>query len=299
MLYSLSSSPIVPRHHTCTDTARHASKRLAAMEINSLFDVRGKVVLVTGGARGIGRMISEGFVANGAKVYIASRDAAACESAAAELTALGPGSAHAIPADLLKLSECERLAAELGAREKELHVLVNNSGATWGAPLDEFPDAAWTKVLTLNLQRVFTLTQMLLPLLSVPGGKSAGSQRREHPATIINIGSIDALRVPLIESYSYSAAKAGLHHLTRVLSQKLGPQGITVNTLACGPFETKMMAHTLDNMRDVIEGGNPMGRIGLPGDVAGACLFLGSRAGSYVNGATLNIDGGVHLAAKM
>jgi len=269
------------------------------MEINSLFDVRGKVVLVTGGARGIGRMISEGYIRNGAKVYIASRDASACEAAAKELSALGPGTAHAIPADLFKLSECERLAAELGRREKQLHILVNNSGATWGAPLDEFPDSAWTKVLTLNLQRVFTLTQLLLPLLRVPGEASARSASRDRPAGVINIGSIDALRVPLIESYSYSAAKAGLHHLTRVLSQKLGPEGITVNTVACGPFETKMMAHTLENMRGLIEDGNPMGRIGLPGDVAGACLFLGSRAGSYVNGATLNVDGGVHLAAKM
>ncbi|RYP91343.1 hypothetical protein DL770_002577 [Monosporascus sp. CRB-9-2] len=290
------------------------------MDINSLFDVRGKVVLVTGGARGIGRMISDGFVANGAKVYIASRDAAACEKAAAELSARGPGSAVAIPADLASKEECERLAAELARREKRLDVLVNNSGAAWGAPLDEFPDEQWSRVLTLNLHRVFTLTQLLLPLLEAAGaGRGSGGDgsngstgsgeisRPEssnvegggsRPAAVINIGSIDALRVPSVENYSYSAAKAGLHHLGRVLSQRLGPRGVAVNTLACGPFDTKMMAAPLRHFRDAIEDANPLGRIGRPADVAGACIFLASRAGSYINGATIAVDGGMHLAAK-
>ncbi|RYO79266.1 hypothetical protein DL763_009344 [Monosporascus cannonballus] len=292
------------------------------MDINSLFDVRGKVVLVTGGARGIGRMISDGFVANGAKVYIASRDAAACEKAAAELSARGPGSAVAIPADLASKEECERLAAELARREKRLDVLVNNSAAAWGAPLDEFPDEQWSRVLTLNLHRVFTLTQLLLPLLeAAAGGRGSGSDGSGNgnggsgasgprpqssnvegagcrPAAVINIGSIDALRVPSVENYSYSAAKAGLHHLGRVLSQRLGPRGIAVNTLACGPFDTKMMAAPLRHFRDAIEDANPLGRIGRPADVAGACIFLASRAGSYINGATIAVDGGMHLAAK-
>ncbi|KAI0878183.1 short chain dehydrogenase/reductase family [Hypoxylon argillaceum] len=269
------------------------------MEVNSLFDVKGKVVLVTGGARGIGRMISEGFVANGAKVYIASRDAAACEKAASELTARGPGSCVAIPADLLELSECERLAAELRAREERLHVLVNNSGVAWGAPLADFPDAQWSRVLTLNLQRAFTLTQLLLPLLEAVGAESGGAGKGENPAAVINIGSINGMSVPNIENYSYSASKAGLHHLTRHLSQVLGPKGITVNSLACGPFDTKMMAYSMKHFRETIEEGNPMKRHGRPGDVAGACIFLASRAGSYVNGATINVDGGVHLAAKL
>ncbi|KAI8633857.1 short chain dehydrogenase/reductase family [Xylariaceae sp. FL1651] len=271
------------------------------MEVNSLFDVKGKVVLVTGGARGIGRMISEGFVANGARVYIASRDAKACEAAAAELTARGPGSCAAIPADLLRLAECERLVAELRAREPRLHVLVNNSGAAWGAPLDAFPDAQWSRILTLNLQRAFTLTQLLLPLLEPVGAENNDDRKgnRESPAAVINIGSINALSVPNLENYSYSASKAGLHHLTRHLSQVLGPKGITVNTLACGPFDTKMMAFSMKHFREAIEDGNPMKRHGRPGDVAGACIFLASRAGSYVNGATINVDGGVHLAAKM
>ncbi|GAP84654.2 putative short chain dehydrogenase reductase family [Rosellinia necatrix] len=264
------------------------------MEVSSLFDVKGKVVLVTGGARGIGRMITEGFVANGARVYVASRDAAACEAAAAELTARGPGSCVALPADLLSLAECERLAAALRAREPRLDVLVNNSGAAWGAPLAGFPDAQWSRVLTLNLQRAFTLTQLLLPLLEASGAASGGD-----PATIVNIGSVNGLSVPNLENYSYSASKAGLHHLTRHLSQVLGPKGITVNSLACGPFDTKMMAFSMKHFREAIEEGNPMKRHGRPSDVAGACIFLASRAGSYVNGATINVDGGVHLAAKM
>lgn len=155
------------------------------------------------GARGIGRMITEGFVANGAKVYVASRDAAACEAAAAELSARGPGSCVAIPADLLRLSECERLASELRAREARLHVLVNNSGAAWGAPLSDFPDAQWSRVLTLNLQRAFTLTQLLLPLLEAAGDESGdgkdGGGTGDNPAAVINIGSINGLSVPNLE----------------------------------------------------------------------------------------------------
>ncbi|ORY68748.1 short chain dehydrogenase/reductase family [Pseudomassariella vexata] len=267
------------------------------MEVTKLFDVKDKVVLVTGGAKGIGLMISTGFITNGAKVYISSRDAPACTSAAASLNALGPGTAIALPADLLRLSECERLAAELRKREPGgLHVLVNNSGIAWGAPLDEFPDEQWGRVLTLNLQRVFTLTQLLLPLLESAG---VGGKDKGCPAAVINIGSIDALRVPLLENYSYSASKAALHHLGRVLSTKLGPRGITVNTLACGPFATKMTAFAMKTMRDEIEESNPMGRIGEPADVAGACIFLASRAGSFINGATITVDGGVSNVAKL
>ncbi|KAK8069579.1 hypothetical protein PG994_006195 [Apiospora phragmitis] len=273
------------------------------MKVNKLFDVKDKVVLVTGGAKGIGRMISQGFVANGAKVYISSRDAAACEAAARELTAAGPGQAIALPADLASLAECERLARELQQRhgETKLHVLVNNSGVAWGAPFENFPDAQWGRVLTLNLQRVFTLTQLLGPLLEAAASNEAPDAETgcPSPASVVNIGSIDALRVPLLDNYSYSAAKAGLHHLSRVLAAKLGPRGITVNTLACGPFDTKMTAFAMKTMKKDMEEGNPMGRIGAPGDVAGACIFLASRAGSFVNGATINVDGGVHLMARM
>ncbi|KAJ9197946.1 hypothetical protein DTO164E3_5502 [Paecilomyces variotii] len=262
------------------------------MDLKSLFNVEGKVVLVTGGAKGIGRMISEGYVANGATVYITSRDAKACDKAVNELNALGKGRAYAIPADFYKEDDCKRLVEEFAKRESKLHVLVNNSGSNWGAPYDEYPSSAWTRVLTLNLHRVFLITQLLTPLL-----EKAATQG--DPARIINIGSIDGLRVPALETFAYSSSKAGLHHLSRVLANHLGKRNITSNTLACGPFQSKMMAATLDKFRDVIEAGIPLGRIGTPEDVAGSCLFLSSRAGAYVNGATITVDGGSAVSAKI
>ncbi|GAB1313902.1 Rhamnolipids biosynthesis 3-oxoacyl-[acyl-carrier-protein] reductase [Madurella fahalii] len=271
------------------------------MDVESLFSVKDKVVLVTGGAKGIGRMISDAFVRNGARVYIASRDAAACESACAELNALegSSGSAVPLPADLSKLSECQRLAAELARREPKLHVLVNNSGATWGEPYDSFPDAAWTKLLTLNLQRVFSLTQALTPLLEAAGQASRQGDVVLDPGRVIHIGSIDGIRVPVLSTYAYSASKAGLHHLSRHLAVELGPRGVTSNTLACGPFPSKMMAATLKNFGEAIKGANPLGRIGMPSDVGGACIFLASKAGAFVNGATITLDGGVWLQSKI
>ncbi|KAH8881616.1 NAD(P)-binding protein [Thozetella sp. PMI_491] len=270
------------------------------MDAETLFGVKGKIVLVTGGAKGIGRMISEGFIANGAKVYISSRDAKACEAAAAELNALGKGGAAvALPADLSKHDECLRLADEIKRREGRLHVLVNNSGASWGESFDAYPDHAWTKLLTLNLQRVFTLTQALTPLLEAAGAASTEGGVVTDPGRVIHIGSIDAIRVPMLGNYAYSASKAGLHHLSRVMATELGPRGVTSNTLACGPFRSKMMAETLRLYEDEIKGVNPLGRIGAPGDVAGACMFLSSRAGAFVNGATLVLDGGMSLMAKI
>ncbi|KAK4121111.1 NAD(P)-binding protein [Parathielavia appendiculata] len=284
------------------------------MDIQSLFSVKDKVVLVTGGAKGIGRMISEAFIVNGAKVYISSRDAAACTAACAELNAL-PGvrpnsGAIPLPADLSSLSECQRLASELASRERRLHVLVHNSGATWGESYDTYPDQAWQKLLTLNLHRVFTLTQLLTPLLSATTSSSSSSSSPSQanpdnhpvssdPGRIIHIGSIDALRVPSLPTFAYSATKAGLHHLSRHLAVELGPRGITSNTLACGPFPSKMMAATLREFGDEIRGANPLGRIGVPADVGGACLFLASRAGAFVNGATVRVDGGVSLMSKI
>ncbi|TGO40850.1 hypothetical protein BOTNAR_0166g00040 [Botryotinia narcissicola] len=262
------------------------------MDAANLFNVKDKVVLVTGGAKGIGRMISEGFVTNGAKVYISSRDAKACEEACKELNALGKGSAHAIPADFYKLEDCKRMVDELQKKESKLHILVNNSGSNWGAPYAEFPDAAWTRVLTLNLTRVFTLTQALTPLMEA-------ASTPEDPARIINIGSVDGIRVPSLETFSYSASKAGLHQLSRVLANHLGKRNITSNVLACGPFESKMMAATLKNFKDEIVSGIPLGRIGSKEDVAGACLFLASKAGSYVNGATIPLDGGSLVGSKL
>lgn len=184
------------------------------------------------------------------------------------------------------------MVEELKKRESKLHVLVNNSGSNWGAPYDEFPDSAWTRVLTLNLTRVFTITQLVTPLLEA-------AQKQGDPARVINIGSVDGLRVPTMETFSYSASKAGLHQLSKVLANHLGKRNITSNALACGPFESKMMAQTLRDFGDVIVSGIPLGRIGEPEDVAGACLFLASRAGAYVNGAVIALDGGTLVGSKL
>ncbi|KAJ4306138.1 hypothetical protein N0V88_000934 [Collariella sp. IMI 366227] len=265
------------------------------MDIQSLFGVKDKVVLITGGAKGIGRMISEAFIVNGARVYIASRDAAACTSACAELNALPnirPNSAIPLPADLSKLSECERLVKDISARESKLHILINNSGATWGADYESYPDSAWSKLLTLNLQRVFTLTQLLTPLLEAAGQASrlTPSGPVTDPGRVIHIGSIDALRVPLLPTFAYSASKAGLHHLSRHLAVQLGPRGITSNTLACGPFPSKMMAATLRDMGEVIEGANPLGRIGVPSDVGGACRLPGEQEKRIAKGSRVEVN---------
>ncbi|KAF2654454.1 NAD(P)-binding protein [Lophiostoma macrostomum CBS 122681] len=268
---------------------------MASMDISGLFSVKDKVVLVTGGAKGIGRMISTGFVANGAKVYIASRDAAACAQACKELNAMGKGRAEYITADFYKEEDLKKLADGLQQREGskcKLHILVNNSGSNWGESYDSYPSTAWDRVLTLNLKRVFQLTQAVTPLLEAAGSK-------EDPARVINIGSVDGLRVPGLETFAYSASKAGLHHLSRVLAGHLGPRHVTSNTLACGPFQSKMMKATLEKFKDVIEGGVPLGRIGSPEDVAGACIWLGSRAGAWVNGATIALDGGSLVSAKL
>ncbi|CAO2650080.1 Nn.00g013720.m01.CDS01 [Neocucurbitaria sp. VM-36] len=262
------------------------------MDNASLFDVKGKVILVTGGAKGIGRMISEGFVQNGASVYVSSRDAKACEQACKELNALGKGKADYITADLYKEEDLKKIAEELKKREGKLDVIINNSGSNWGESYDSYPSAAWDRVLTLNLKRVFQLTQAVTPLLEAASTPAS-------PARVINIGSIDGLRVPALETFAYSASKAGLHHMSRVLASHLGKRGITSNTIACGPFQSKMMKATLEKFKDVIEGGVPLGRIGSPEDVAGTCIWLSSRAGAWVNGATIALDGGSVVASKL
>jgi NAD(P)-dependent dehydrogenase (short-subunit alcohol dehydrogenase family) len=252
--------------------------------VTDLFSIRGKVAVVTGGSRGIGLMIARGFVEHGAKVYVASRKKEVCDRVAAELAA--HGDCVSLPADLSTEAGANTLAAAVAARESALHVLVNNAGANWGAPLAEYPDSAWDKVLALNVKGVFHLTRALLPLLE----KGA---RPGDPARVINIGSIDGLTVPLLETYAYSASKAAVHHLTRVLAQKLAPRGITVNAIAPGPFESQMMAATLARFRDGIVAGCPLGRIGEPEDMAGAAIFLASRAGAYLTGAVIPVDGGI------
>jgi NAD(P)-dependent dehydrogenase (short-subunit alcohol dehydrogenase family) len=252
--------------------------------MSDLFSIQGKTALVTGGSRGIGLMIARGFVEAGAKVYISSRKADVCEEVAAELSEIG--TCIPIAADLSQHDECKRVADEIAEREPQLHILVNNAGATWGAPLAEFPDAAWDRVLDLNVKGVFHLTRYLVPTLA------AGAQPGD-PARVINIGSIDGLHVPELETYSYSASKAAVHQLTRVLAKRLAREHITVNAIAPGPFESKMMAATLEAFGDAIAAANPMRRIGEPEDLAGAAIFLSSRAGAYVTGAVIPVDGGM------
>ena len=249
-----------------------------------LFDLSGKTAVVTGGTRGIGLMIARGLLQAGARVYISSRKADACAAAERELSAVG--TVFAIPANLSTEPEALRLAAEVGEREQALNVLVNNAGATWGAPIEEFPAAAWDKVVDLNLKAPFFLTRAFLPLLEAGG-------THEDPARVINIGSIDGLRVPPFPTYAYSASKAGLHHMTRVLARDLGPRHITVNAVAPGPFESKMMAATLEAFGDAIADSAPLKRIGRPDDMAGVAIYLASRAGAYVTGAVIPVDGGL------
>jgi NAD(P)-dependent dehydrogenase (short-subunit alcohol dehydrogenase family) len=250
-----------------------------------LFQLTGKVAVVTGGTRGIGLMMARGLLQAGAStVYVSSRKADEGDQARAELAALG--SVHFVQADLSTEEECRRLAAEVRRLEDELHILVNNAGATWGAPLQEFPASGWDKVLDLNLKAPFFLTRAFLPLL-----EEAGTD--DDPARIVNVGSIDGLHVPPMHTYSYSASKAGVHHLTRVLAKELGPRRITVNAVAPGPFESKMMAATLENFGAEIAARAPLGRIGRPDDMAGAVVYLCSRAGAYVTGAVLPVDGGI------
>jgi len=252
--------------------------------VKDLFSIQGKVALVTGGSRGIGLMIARGFVENGAKVYISSRKPEVCDQVAKELSR--SGTCLSLPADLSTEAEARRLTEALAARESALHILVNNAGSNWGAPLAEYPDAAWDKVLALNVKGVFHLTRALLALLE----KGA---RPGDPARVINIGSIDGLQAPLLETYAYSASKAAVHHLTRVLAHQLASRGITVNAIAPGPFESKMMAETLQRFRDAIVASCPLGRIGEPEDMAGAAIYLASRAGAYLTGAVIPVDGGI------
>ncbi|KAF9917658.1 hypothetical protein BX616_000291 [Lobosporangium transversale] len=258
----------------------------SSMHIPSLFNVKDKVVLVTGGSRGIGLMIAHGFVANGAKVYISARTAKDCDKVAEDLMKLGPGQCFSIPADLQSLQEVQHLVREISKRELKVHVLVNNAGANWAAPIESYPDSAFEKVINLNLKRVFSLTQAMLPLLLATATET-------HPASVINIGSVDGVRNPIQETYAYSASKAALHQMTKVMAGHLGSKHITVNAIAPGPFESKMMAATLQNSKDEIVRGIPLGRIGQPEDLAATAIYLASRAGAYTTGAIIPVDGGL------
>jgi NAD(P)-dependent dehydrogenase (short-subunit alcohol dehydrogenase family) len=255
--------------------------------LQELFSIRGKTAVVTGGTRGIGLMIAEAYVRAGAKVYVSSRKADVVAETEATLSKLGD--CIGIPADLSTEDECRRLASEVSSREDKVHVLVNNAGATWGAPLDEYDDVAFSKVLDLNVKGVFHLTKFLRPQLEA-------AATDDDPARVINIGSIDGIHVPLMETYAYSSAKAAVHQLTRHLAKRLAPN-VTVNAIAPGPFESKMMAQTLRDFGDSIAASAPMKRIGRPEDMAGIAIYLASRASAYVTGTVIPVDGGIATTA--
>ncbi len=253
------------------------------MKIEDLFSVKGKIALVTGGSRGLGLTIARAYVENGAKVYITSRKADVCDRAAEELSEVGE--CISLPADLSKTEDRAALVKELMKREESLNILVNNAGAAWGAALEDYPEDGFDKVLSLNVKSVFMLTRDLVPLLE----KAA---RPLDPARVINLGSMEGIMVSGYDNYAYSISKAAVHHMSKVLGVKLGERGITVNAIAPGYIETKMTGWMLKIYKDEIVANAPLGRLGVSSDIAGAALYLASRASAYVNGAIIPVDGG-------
>ena len=252
------------------------------MDTTRLFSLAGRTALITGGSRGIGRMIAEGFLAQGARVYISARKAEACDRTAKELSAFGH--CVSLPADVSTVEGAKALAAAYAKHEDSLDILVNNAGAAWGAPYEEFPESGWDKVVDLNLKTPFFLTQALTPML-----KKAAT---DHLAKVINIASIDGISVNPQETYSYAASKAGLIQLTRRMALRLAQERIVVSAIAPGAFASDMNKVARDH-GDEIKGRIPAGRIGEPEDMAAAAIYLASRAGDYVMGSTLVVDGGV------
>jgi NAD(P)-dependent dehydrogenase (short-subunit alcohol dehydrogenase family) len=252
------------------------------VDVEQLFSIRDKVALVTGGSRGIGEMIARGYVAAGAKVYISSRKAEVCDALAEELSEVG--TCISLPADLSTVEGCDGLAAQIAERESQLHILVNNAGAAWGAPLGEYSADGFDKVMNLNVRAVFLLTQALAPQLRA--GASA-----EDPARVLDIGSIDGLGIPELPTFAYSASKAAVHQLTRHLGKTMAADHVTVNAIAPGLFPSKMTAFMFQH-EDAVIAQIPMGRAGTPEDLAGTAIYLASRAGAYTTGAIIPVDGG-------
>ncbi|MEQ1499532.1 MAG: SDR family NAD(P)-dependent oxidoreductase [Novosphingobium sp.] len=256
------------------------------MDFTKLFSLEGKVALITGGSRGIGKMLLEGFLAAGCeKVYITARKRKQIAETLAEFEAQYPGKVIGLPGDLSQMDEIKRLAEELAARESKLDILVNNAGAAWGADFEQFPEAGWDKVMDLNVKSLFFLTQKLFPLL-----KAAGSFDR--PAKVINIASIDGLRPNPWETYSYQASKAAVVHLTKRMAARLIQDNIVVTAIAPGAFPSEMNKAAAKNPEGSAKG-IPFHRVGMAEDMAAGAIYLASRAGDYVVGTTIPIDGGI------
>ena len=262
------------------------------LDLTSLFSLDGKVALVTGGSRGIGRMMAEGLVRAGASVYLTARKSGACARAAAEMSVLGR--CEALPANVATADGRAALLEAFRAREDSLHILINNAGAAWGAPYADYPESAFDKLLDLNVKTPFLLTRDLTPLLE-------RAATADDPARVIIVGSIDGIHVPqLLETgtFAYSASKAAVHHLTKALAVELGPRRITVNAVAPGFFESRMTAGILETHGRNIVDACPLGRIGRLEDMAGIAIYLASAAGAYTNGAVIPVDGGTHLTRR-
>ena len=254
-----------------------------------LFSLKGRIAVVTGGSRGIGKMIASGFLAQGAaKVYITARKAGPCEETTKELTAAYDGECIALPIDMSTVAGCEKLAEELIKREPKIDILVNNAGAAWGANFDEFPEAGWDKVMNLNVKSLFFLTKALAKPLRAAATK-------DKPGKVINIASIDGLSVNPMETYSYQASKAAVIHLTRRMAAKLIKDNINVTAICPGAFESDMNIAARDH-GDSVAKAIPAKRIGRPEDMAGIAIYLASRAGDYVIGNSIAVDGGIVYA---
>ena len=262
--------------------------------LDDLFSLNGKTALVTGAATGIGRMAATALVSAGAHVMIASRKGDACEAVAAELNALpGNGSAEGFAGDVGSEEGIASLVGEVSSRTDKLDILINNAGVTWGQPMEEFPYKAWGKVMDVNVTGLFQLTRDLLPLLQ----KQAS---QDDPARVINLGSVMGTSPIGDGAYSYSASKAAVHHLTKILARELAEKHITFNAFAPGPFQSRMTAFATatDEQATKVGAGVPLGRIGSPDDIAGATLYLCGKGGAYITGAILPLDGGLHVSPR-
>ena len=257
--------------------------------MKKLFDISGKVALVSGGSRGIGEMIAEGFVKNGVKTFITSRKADQCNETAKRLSQYGD--CISIPADLTDIKEIKKIKKSIQGKVDRIDILINNAGAVWAADFDSFPENGWDKVMDTNVKAMFFLTQELMELLE----KSATN---EDPSRVINVGSIDGIGIPRAETYSYPASKAAVHQLTRVMANRLANRNININAIAPGPFESQMMKSTLKSFGDEIINSVPRKRIGKPEDMAGAAIFLSSKASAYITGIVMPVDGGSLIARR-